>query len=362
MDGLSQYTGSNGAPGHGQYIRTDFVPGLSPNVNNPTNWIQINGPASNPDQPIQSMLQNEMNNGRIDAADGNKLYMVFLPPGVGVADGSKGGHHDSFTTNSGARSYYAIIDHPLSRFSSNLPTVLTSFQQLTLVASHEMVEAISDPMINYRTAWKDRNPSTDPLSNDEIGDITQAQPPAGGWMAFDNGYVVQKYWSELAQTSVALGGIDFQPLQSVSNTFPLTGINFTLYSEQNGQYVSIPVELTGLLSTNGSNSYTYQVLWGAGKDPVEATLSVDGLHNELQILIYDPEYSTTLFNGVIMAPENNWQQGDLEMSGYLYQSNGVYYAYGNQIPLPAPTATSGNYGGGGGGSYSPPRYPRVALA
>src|SRR5262249_17722528 len=158
---------SNGVPGHGQYIGTDFVSGLSPNVNNPANWIQIT------DQQIQGMLQNEMNNGHIAAADGNKLYMVFLPPAVGVADGSGGGHHNSFTTNSGVRAYYAIVDHPLSGFSTGLANSLTSFQQLTLVASHEMVEAISDPMVGYRAAWYDRNPKPDPLSGYEIGDITQ---------------------------------------------------------------------------------------------------------------------------------------------------------------------------------------------
>jgi hypothetical protein len=362
MDGLSQYTGSNGAPGHGQFIGADFVAGLSPNGNNPANW-SMSQTTSLSDQQIQGMLQGEMNSNRIPAPDGNKLYMVFLPPGVGVADGSGGGHHGSFTTTSGVRAYYAIIDHPLSGFSPGLGNSLTRLQQLTLVASHEMVEAITDPMVNYRTAWIDRNSKLlDPLSGQEIGDITQNQPPPGGWIAIDAGYVVQKYWSEQAQTSLAPGGSDFQPLQSVISTFPLTGINFSLYSEQNGQYVAIPVELVGWLSTNGG-VYTYQVLWGAGKQDVRATVWVDGAHDELQIQIYNPEDSSVLFQGTLMAPELNWQAGDLEMSGTLFQNNGSFYAFGGQITPPAPLPTGGDYGGSGGGSFSSPfKPPRVVLA
>src|SRR5262249_44125661 len=194
MDALSQYTGSNGAPGHGQFIGADLVPGLSPNP-------QLSPLTSIQDSDVQTMLQNEMDAHHIPAPDANKLYVVFLPPGeASKADvGSGGGHHTSFSTTSGAKAYYAVIEHPLSGFTpEGAISTATRLQQFTEVASHELVEAITDPVVN--TAWHGS------IYGNEIGDITQSHPPAGGTMTLDYGYLVQRYWSEKDQTSVAPGG------------------------------------------------------------------------------------------------------------------------------------------------------------
>jgi hypothetical protein len=377
MDGLSQYTGSNGAPGHGQFLGTDFAPDLSgvkPNVNNPASWTPIT------DQQIQTMLQTEITNKNIPAPDGDKLYVVFLPPGVGTTgdlspttgkpDG--GGHHRFFTTNSGVNAYYAVIEHPLSGFlpkGLNLSNV-TRLQQLTDVASHELVEAVTDPLGN---AWYDRNPKPDPLSRDEIGDITQDQPPASGPVAMEDGYLpagegymVQKYWSELAQTSIAPGGTAFQPLQNLLN-LPQLGGRFYLESEQNGQHVRIDLVIGSLLQA-GTNSASYQAFWGPAAESVVANVSLDGSTDTIQITVVRKDGSS-VFQGFISVPENDWRMTDeLEMSGTIVQPSGVFYAFAvgeSTTPfIPGP----GYLGPGpanGGGSFTPgsswlPHHPVLA--
>jgi hypothetical protein len=352
MDGLSQYTGSNGAPGRGQYLGTDFVAGLNPNVNNPSKWNSIT------DNQIQNMLQTEMNNHSIPAPDGNKLYVVFLPPGVAsTADqGSGGGHHSSFTTTSGVRAYYAVVEHPLSGFlPAGLTNAATRLQQITYVASHELVEAVTDPMVNYQTAWADRN------TGNEIGDITQAQPPAGGPMAMEDGYLpsgegylVQKYWSELAQTSIAPGGTPFQPLQNLLS-LPQLGGRFYLDSEQNGQYVRIDLVL-GSLVQGGPTTASYQAFWGQGAASAVATVSLDGSSDTLHITVTESG-GNIVFQGTISEPENDWRMTDqMEMSGTVFQSNGAFYAFAAGESTPTYFPGSGYVGPGpanGTGSFTP---------
>jgi hypothetical protein len=360
MCGLSQYTGGNGAPGSGQFIGTDFVAGLNPNLNNPANWTPIS------DQQIQGMLQTEMIN-RIPHPDGNKVYFVFLPPGVGttgdVGQNGKldgGGHHFSFPTAWGT-AYCAVIEHPLSGFfPSGLTVPATRLQQLTYVASHELVEAVTDPMGN---AWANWSQSPAP----EIGDITQNQPPPGGTMAMEDsylpageGYLVQKYWSELGQTSIAPGGTAFQPLQNL----PSLGGQFVLESEQNGQTVRIDLVLGSLLGGPQPGVESYQAFWGPTAVGAVATVSLDGSSDKLQIVVTANDGST-LFQGSISVPENDWRMTDeMEVSGTVYQPNGAFYAF---AVAEAPTFVPGvsAYGGSGGSSFSTSSFfatHRVMLA
>jgi hypothetical protein len=370
MDGLSQYTGSNGAPGRGQFLGADFVPdlpGVKPNLINPASWTPIS------DQQIQTMLQNEINNNHIPGPDGNKLYVVFLPPGVGTTgdllpktgqpDG--GGHHFSFTTNSGVNAYYAVIEHPLSGFLpkglplssvTNLPNV-PRLQQFTYVASHELVEAITDPLVGTnQAAWTG--------AQGEIGDITQNNPPPSGPLAMENGYLpagegylVQKYWSEGAQTSIAPGGTAFQPLQNL----PQLGGRFYLESEQNGQIVRIDLVIGSLLQS-GTNTASYQAFWGPDAESVVAKVILDGSTDTLQITVARNNGSP-VFQGSISVPENDWRMTDeMEMSGFISQPNGLFYAFalGESTPAYVPSGGTGAPIAGAGPSV--PYYPRVHLA
>jgi hypothetical protein len=116
----------------------------------------------------------------------NDLYMVFVPPGVQVVMGgtmscsSFCGYHDDI---SGAR-YYGVIAYPNCVGCDNAGSV---FNSLTMVTSHEVAEAITDPIPG--AGWYDNQFG-------EIGDFCNAQPKTLG------AYTVQKIWSASAQQCV----------------------------------------------------------------------------------------------------------------------------------------------------------------
>jgi hypothetical protein len=336
LDDLSQYTASNGAPGHGQFLGTDFVPGLSPNQQiSPLTTIQ--------DSDITKMLQSEMDHGHLPPADGNKLYVVFLPPGEATTgdSGSGGGHHDSFTTTSGVKAYFATVEHPLSGFKPRgLVGTETVLQQYTEVISHELVEAITDPVVN--TAWHGSR------YGNEIGDITQIHPPSGGAMGLDYGYAVQKYWSEKDQTSVDPAGTDFLPVTQMPNDLP--GQHFTFHAQQNGVTNTYTLQINyQVVNANGNpNTSTFTGQWGAQN--VHGSLWLDGQSAFVHIRIYGDSDGTMLFDGQYAPPDGNWQAGgtestwnDLEMWGTVYQNGSTIHAFGTED-------TYYRYGGDGGGS------------
>jgi hypothetical protein len=134
------------------------------------------------DTDIQQALQAWIAVGSAPAVTANTLYFIFLPPGIvsvepnGAASCvSTCGHHG----NIGAV-YYAVIPY------INCPTCLlpgaSFFDTLTVIASHEFCESITDPML---TTWYD------PLTGDEIGDICNRQSVRLG------PYLVQAEWSNI---------------------------------------------------------------------------------------------------------------------------------------------------------------------
>jgi hypothetical protein len=138
------------------------------------------------DAAIQKMLQSEIAGGSLPAKTENALYFVFLPPGVQVEQGgSKSctsfcGYHDSTTDNI----FYAVMPYPGCTGCEGglaIPAALTS------TSSHELCEAITDPVPG--TGWYDD-------ANGEIGDICAWKTKTLG------SYVVQLEWSNAADACV----------------------------------------------------------------------------------------------------------------------------------------------------------------
>jgi hypothetical protein len=223
LNGLSQYWGL--MPVAGVWIPTNPGPGRFGGAD----WV-----TSEPYDPnlregfllsesaITSMISSEIASGNVEAPSVNTLYFVYLPPGVqdltdlqGNANGPYAGHHSSFTDGSGNTFFYAVIQYPTSGGipGGSLGTE-SNFQYLTELSSHELVEAISNPQGN---AWFDTS------TGNEIGDITQQSPPPGGAMSLVDGYAVQKYWSQVDNTSIAPGGRDMVPSDGVFWQPPLFG-------------------------------------------------------------------------------------------------------------------------------------------
>jgi hypothetical protein len=173
IDQLSEYSVPGQAIGHGSRIGTTVLTSTDPG-------------ASVQDSVIQELLQQQIGAGTLPATNLNTLYFVFLPEGVQVAQGNSSscqsfcGYHDSF----GSNVYYAVMPYP---GCSGCTGGLAVFDALTSTTSHELCEAITDPIPGQ--GWYDDN-------NGEIGDIC-------GWKTRTlDKYTVQLEWSNKADSCV----------------------------------------------------------------------------------------------------------------------------------------------------------------
>ncbi|MDP9146863.1 MAG: hypothetical protein M3N22_04335, partial [Acidobacteriota bacterium] len=113
------------------------------------------------DSAIQTFLQNAITAGTLPSPKANTLYFVFLPPGVAVHQGGSAscksfcGYHESFANNI----YYAVMPYP---GCTGCTGGLSIIDALTSTTSHELCEAITDPIPGQ--GWYDD-------THGEIGDI-----------------------------------------------------------------------------------------------------------------------------------------------------------------------------------------------
>jgi len=143
------------------------------------------------DSQIRADIQSMITAGKLQAPDANRLYVVYVEPGVVVHLGSDAsnttflGYHGAFAgkTAMGAAMdiHYAVIPYPgAPNFSASSQGFASNFDEMTAVTSHEVAEAVTDPNVNYKAlGWYD-----DQL-NGEIGDLAE------GNYANLSGYVVQ---------------------------------------------------------------------------------------------------------------------------------------------------------------------------
>ncbi|HEX4575070.1 MAG TPA: hypothetical protein VH158_08060 [Gemmatimonadales bacterium] len=143
------------------------------------------------DSAIQHLLQAQVAaGGTVPAPTANSVYFVFLPPGVAVAAGGDRscqafcGYHDHIAT----QLYYAVVPYPNC---AGCLGDLGALDALTSVCSHELAEAITDPVPGQ--GWYDDN-------HGEIGDICAWQNTKLG------GFVVQRLWSNRAKACVGPAG------------------------------------------------------------------------------------------------------------------------------------------------------------
>jgi hypothetical protein len=174
MDQMAEYSTSGQQIGHGRRIGTTT--------------ITTPGPGSSVmDNDIQQMLNNAIaNNSLLPQPTPNTLYFVYLPSGVTVSIGGESscqsfcGYHNDIN----GQVFYAVMPYPdCSGCTSNL-AVLDS---LTSTSSHELCEAVTDPVPGQ--GWYDQ-------TNGEIGDICAWQTRQVG------NYTIQKEWSNSANACI----------------------------------------------------------------------------------------------------------------------------------------------------------------
>ena len=178
------------------------------------------------DSQIQAELQTQITSGHLQTPDANRLYVVYVEPGVSImgSDGSTSvsdflGYHDSFTGHTAAGSSisinYAVIAYPGSRNPSYTSQGFsTAIDQLTDVASHEIGEAVTDPIPGY--GWYDNN------YNAEIGDLSNLGFSNNPHFTHLNGYLVQDLVNKNDQL--------IMPSTTTAGLTAPTGVQFTANS------------------------------------------------------------------------------------------------------------------------------------
>ncbi len=169
LDQLSEYSVQDFQIGHG--ARTGAIA-----VTTPT-------PASATDGEIRRFVRDQIaSNPAVAEPAPDSLYFVFLPPGVTAELGGASscvnfcGYH-----NEDQGLYYAVMPYPdCAGCEGGLPV----FDALTSTASHELCEAITDPVPGQ--GWYDDH-------NGEIADICAWQTKQLG------GYTVQLEWSNVRE-------------------------------------------------------------------------------------------------------------------------------------------------------------------
>jgi hypothetical protein len=165
MDQLSEYSVSDKTIGHGSFIGSQVI-----TVDTPTRSVT--------DSRIQTALQNWISSGTAPQNDKDTIYFVFLEPGiVSVMGGSRSCQSYCGYHNNVDGIYYAVMPYPGCDGCLGGLAVLDA---LTATSSHELCEAITDPVPG--TGWYDD-------TQGEIGDICAWQ-----FKQID-GYAVQLEWS-----------------------------------------------------------------------------------------------------------------------------------------------------------------------
>jgi hypothetical protein len=173
LDQLGEYSVPNLKIGHGALIGT----------------VTLTTPAPGKtvdDSAIQTFLQQQVSAGTLPPTTANTLYFLFLPPGITVTQGGSAscqvfcGYHDAINNSI----FYAVMPYP---GCTGCLGGAAAFDALTSTTSHELCEAITDPIPGQ--GWYDDNKG-------EIGDICAWQTRTLG------GYTIQLEWSNQANKCI----------------------------------------------------------------------------------------------------------------------------------------------------------------
>jgi len=165
IDQLAEYDVPGQAIGHGSLIGTTVI-----SADAPTGSVT--------DSAIRAQLKKWIAANTVPKNDQNTLYFVYLDPGVvSIMGGSRSCQNYCGYHNNLGKVYYAVAPYPTCRGCLG---GLQAFDAMTATSSHELCEAITDPVPG--SGWYDD-------TNGEIGDIC-------AWnFKTVAGYTVQLEWS-----------------------------------------------------------------------------------------------------------------------------------------------------------------------
>jgi hypothetical protein len=197
VDQLSEYDTSRQKIGRGQFV---------------SSYVDTDAPsdAQVSDDAVQQELSRLVGNGSLPQPDGNTLFMVHFPAGVTINMQNANSceqfcaYHSSFSsggnpyTGGGNPTYYAVMPDYTGDCSKCSTVDSSPFNDTTVVASHEVAEAITDPNIGVANTTQDEHQlGWYDDKNDEIGDVCEGQS------ATFAGYRVTKLWSNRVNACIA---------------------------------------------------------------------------------------------------------------------------------------------------------------
>ena len=173
IDQLGEYNVGTRKIGHGRRTGTATISTPAPST-------------SVTDTAIRSFLQQQISKRTVPKVTANTLYFIYTPPGVRVVMGGSAscqafcGYHNHIS----GKTFYAVMPYPGCTGCTGGITVLDA---LSSIGSHELCEAITDPIPGQ--GWYDD-------ANGEVGDICAWQTKKIG------AYTVQLEWSNQAKKCV----------------------------------------------------------------------------------------------------------------------------------------------------------------
>jgi hypothetical protein len=287
------------SPTHGQFIGTEAVAGpLSQDVT-----------VQNSD--LTNMLAQQFANHSLAQPTDNTLYVVFTPPNISLSGGIA--FHNSFVYNN-QNVFYAAISYVGSQ--AWRPNNMTQFQAMTTIASHELVEAITDPILNE--GYVDDTPPpawSGPQEISDLGNGSLSQVPGfANYSQFGlaNGYIIQQYWSNKDGKAVGGAQINTTNPALLDKTIPamptLAGAAFTLHS----QHASIDMQFTKQVAVDSTHA-NIGVIWGQRTD-THALVAINGDRLDVTIVGADNQI---VFSGYMETPGGDWKHRK-ELSGTIY--------------------------------------------
>lgn len=164
--------------------------------------VDTNTTASVRDSAVQSRISALITAGRLPAPGANTYYPVHFPSGMTITapDGSRScvqfcAYHGTFVRN-GVNVNYGIVPDIGQSGCNGGCGGSTVTNNTDSVASHELVEATTDPAVGLATTFGPPLGWYDQPDNQEIGDLCNAQQGSTA------GFTVQKEWSNSAHACV----------------------------------------------------------------------------------------------------------------------------------------------------------------
>jgi len=273
---------------------------------------------------LQPWINKLIDGGKIPAPDANTLYFVHLPGSSQVSSGAGGttcsdncAYHYFYMKGSAEVRYAVIPDQNSGACSTNqaCPIQLPALDRLTIVASHELVEAVTDP---NGMGWIDDNQQCG-----EIGDICVGQPGKAA------GYTVQLEWSNKNGKC-----IDHDP-NVVFNDFSLAL-----------QPASVSV------AAGASATAMVQAMPTAGSQVQAVALTVDGLPTGLTGTFASASVQSNAATALTLAAAPGMAAGSYAFTVTGKAADGAKHSVGGMVVVTeaAPTVGGGDGGGNGEGA------------